>query len=477
MRTSVPRVKMKLAVHWAPSVNICTPGWMVAVAAGAHPPAGGAAVAVGVGTTVAMSVPAIEDRHSAEPTNEMRSHEVLPPDCRARRRHGSPGSGRSPARTAGFGQVTAARTWARTASTSAGSTSNRSGRSNRSARRVGQLGPDAGGPLHGVGELGRVGGGERDHGRRRRPGRRGRRAMPTAVCGSTSIPVASCTWRITVERLRRRRARRPGSDRRAGPRRHRAPEAIEELGGAAAVAAVELEEQPLVVRRHLDVHRRAVGGHHRLGDQRAVGDPAGEDVVAVRADHQLVDRQTHPLGDPPGEDVAEVAGGHRERAAPEPGDGGDVVDDLRHHPRPVDRVHRRQAHRGHGTRCRRRAPSRGPGSRRRCPRPRRCARWARRPWSSGGAARRSPGRTGGARRCRGCRGPRTLRWRRSPVSPEVATTMVARWLRAASSWSNSRPTSCSATSLKASVGPQKSSRRWRSPTSTTGQTSGWSNAA
>src|SRR5438105_15053127 len=27
---------MKLAVHCAPSVTVCTPGWMVAVAAGAH---------------------------------------------------------------------------------------------------------------------------------------------------------------------------------------------------------------------------------------------------------------------------------------------------------------------------------------------------------------------------------------------------------------------------------------------------------
>ena len=59
-----------------------------------------------------------------------------------------------------------------------------------------------------------------------------------------------------------------------------------------------------------------------------------------------------------------------------------------------------------------------------------------------------------------------------PVSPDVATTMVARWPRADSSWSNRRPTSWSATSLKASVGPQKSSRRWRSSRWTTGQTSG-----
>ncbi len=44
-----------------------------------------------------------------------------------------------------------------------------------------------------------------------------------------------------------------------------------------------------------------------------------------------------------------------------------------------------------------------------------------------------------------------------PVSPEVAPTMVARWPRSASTWSISRASSCIATSLKASVGPWKSS--------------------
>src|SRR3954465_2096843 len=34
--TSVASAKTKFAVHCAPSVKTCTPGWMVAVAAGAH---------------------------------------------------------------------------------------------------------------------------------------------------------------------------------------------------------------------------------------------------------------------------------------------------------------------------------------------------------------------------------------------------------------------------------------------------------
>ena len=175
--------------------------------------------------------------------------------------------------------------------------------------------------------------------------------------------------------------------------------------------------------------------------------------------------------------LPKLPGGHRERAAAEPGDGGDVVDDLGHHPGPVDRVHGRQAHRVAERRRRRTAPSRGPGSRRRCPRRRRCARWARRPWSSGGAARRSPGRPGGARRCRGGRGRRRPRWRPSPCRPRWPRRSWPAGRGAVSSWSNRRPTSWRATSLKASVGPQKSSSRWRSPSSTTGHTSGWSKVA
>jgi hypothetical protein len=32
----VPLKNTKFAVHWAPAVKVWTPGWMVAVAAGAH---------------------------------------------------------------------------------------------------------------------------------------------------------------------------------------------------------------------------------------------------------------------------------------------------------------------------------------------------------------------------------------------------------------------------------------------------------
>ena len=72
-----------------------------------------------------------------------------------------------------------------------------------------------------------------------------------------------------------------------------------------------------------------------------------------------------------------------------------------------------------------------------------------------------------------------------PVSPEVAPSTQTRSPRADSTWSNSRPTSCSATSLNASVGPRNSSSRCRSgpvsppvePSGTTGHTSGVSKVA
>ena len=61
-----------------------------------------------------------------------------------------------------------------------------------------------------------------------------------------------------------------------------------------------------------------------------------------------------------------------------------------------------------------------------------------------------------------------------PVSPLVAPTMVMRWSRASSTWSNMRPRNCMATSLNASVGPWNSSRmKRRSSTCTSGATAGW----
>ena len=69
--------------------------------------------------------------------------------------------------------------------------------------------------------------------------------------------------------------------------------------------------------------------------------------------------------------------------------------------------------------------------------------------------------------------PQTLALRDNHVSAEVAPMMVTRSPRAASTWSNRRPSSCSATSLKASVGPwNSSSRKLDGPICDNGATAG-----
>src|SRR3954451_22618972 len=51
MNTSVPSVNTKFDVHWPPSVTVCTPGWMAAVAAGAHVGAAAAGSATATAAT------------------------------------------------------------------------------------------------------------------------------------------------------------------------------------------------------------------------------------------------------------------------------------------------------------------------------------------------------------------------------------------------------------------------------------------
>ena len=119
--------------------------------------------------------------------------------------------------------------------------------------------------------------------RRRCAGRRGSRAR--SRCGGSR---------------RRSRRRSPAPARKPVCRgrldRAEVAEPPEQLGGALAVAAEELEQEALVVRRHLDVHARAERRHDRLGDEVAALDPAGEDVVAVRRDDEPLDRRARSAG-------------------------------------------------------------------------------------------------------------------------------------------------------------------------------------
>ena len=114
----------------------------------------------------------------------------------------------------------------------------------------------------------------------------------------------------------------------------------------AGIAADDVEDVALEVRRLRDVHRRA-RRRVRLGERaRTIASGAEElveHVVLVGREDQPADRQPHLLRDVAGEDVAEVAGRHgeidrradrrrhREIAL-------EIVDDLRRHARPVDRV-------------------------------------------------------------------------------------------------------------------------------------------
>jgi hypothetical protein len=124
-----------------------------------------------------------------------------------------------------------------------------------------------------------------------------------------------------------------------------AAEPVQLLGGEPAVATVHLEQQPLEVARHLDVHAGAQRGHDGCRAHVVVVEETLEDVVGVGGHDELVDRRTHTTGDPATEHVAEVAAGHAhvDRAGEQVGEH-DVVDDLRHHPRPVDAVHGAELH-------------------------------------------------------------------------------------------------------------------------------------
>ncbi|MNU74196.1 hypothetical protein D3C71_636930 [compost metagenome] len=115
---------------------------------------------------------------------------------------------------------------------------------------------------------------------------------------------------------------------------------------AVAVAAHEVVDEALEVRRFRDVHRRAArvvrfGGLAHAVDARA--EEFVEHVVFIRRRNQFRDRQAHHAGDMAGADIAKVARRHRERHFLLVAGGrcqvtAEVVDDLRHDTRPVDGV-------------------------------------------------------------------------------------------------------------------------------------------
>ena len=108
------------------------------------------------------------------------------------------------------------------------------------------------------------------------------------------------------------------------------------------VAVIGVEDEPLEIRRDLDIHRRRGGRHHVAQFVGAGRERARQDIVDVGGDDQPIDRQAQPLRYIAGVDVAEVSGRNGEgdlamRRA-ERHRGGEVIDRLRHYARPVDRV-------------------------------------------------------------------------------------------------------------------------------------------
>src|SRR5690606_32317399 len=99
-------------------------------------------------------------------------------------------------------------------------------------------------------------------------------------------------------------------------RRHRnAPfglELLHQRSDRGGVSVMEVVQITLEVARHLNVHGWAVRAAELAGLIDAAVHEAGENVVLVRRENELADRQPHPLREITGEDVAEVAGRHAE---------------------------------------------------------------------------------------------------------------------------------------------------------------------
>jgi hypothetical protein len=118
------------------------------------------------------------------------------------------------------------------------------------------------------------------------------------------------------------------------------------LGEGGAVALMEIEEQPFEIGADLNIHRRRGGLRDAADRIIALAQRTMQNVVDVGGNDQLRDRQPHLCRCIAREDVAEIAGGHREGDRPlrrAEADGGvEIIDDLGHQPRPVDRIDGRQ---------------------------------------------------------------------------------------------------------------------------------------
>src|SRR5882762_2784196 len=122
-----------------------------------------------------------------------------------------------------------------------------------------------------------------------------------------------------------------------------------EVPNARAVAADEVEHVALEVRRLRDVHRRTRCSDNGFrGSITSRPEKLIEHIVLVAGEDQAPDGQAHAARDVTGIDVAEVARRHRKRDLLVILSGSrkvalEIVNDLRGHPGPVDRIHRADA--------------------------------------------------------------------------------------------------------------------------------------
>ncbi len=210
----------------------------------------------------------------------------------------------------------------------------------------------ADGLLHGRAELGRMGGGQADHGDPRflveqgglDPDRRMRIedviVFVVKICNSGGDFVLGygSGREIPADLVEVRRQIDPAV---LGEFAHQFPDPLRFL-------VDEIVKIALEIGGGLDIHGRTGGLHDLAQGIFALVDESGEDVIGVGGQDELADRalRQHPLGDVAGKDIAEIAGRHREGQASvvfmaaDMQAAVDVIDHLGQDPGPVDRVDR-----------------------------------------------------------------------------------------------------------------------------------------
>ncbi len=128
------------------------------------------------------------------------------------------------------------------------------------------------------------------------------------------------------------------------PQRPVAAKGLHQAPQPRRILAHPIIQVALKIARHLDVHRRADRRLHFAHPVFTRMEKSRQNVILVRGQHQLADRQPHPHRQPPRKNVAKIPGGHRHphprrsRLTHHPQRRMKVVHHLRQHPRPVDRV-------------------------------------------------------------------------------------------------------------------------------------------